>query len=400
MLENLKAEVTRLGKENWKAMLLYTAELHAKSIHPVVFPFSYSWEEIGPGYCYRPAFGHWDIVHQVFDSIPSEPLHAKEQILNNLAIQQPDGFLPGTIWMGGEKVRWSEKYGHPPVWPVAVQDYCDIHHETDLIVKCYEPLVKQIRWFENNRNAHCSGFYYMDILEKKWESGVDDGIRFDQIAAGKYACIDATCHVYQLYRYAEKWSEILHIDDSAFSNKANQLQKFIQEELYDQKTGLFYDSWSVNDPAKQHSAFEGMWPVVVGAATPEQANRVIDKHLLNPNKFFTEHPISSVGIDDALFELRLWRGGTWNSMTYWAARGCVGYNRKDAAKKLLEKALDATAKQFDETGTIWEFYHPCLGKQEDVKRKPYTQYNVPCRDYLGHNPVIAMARMYEECRSE
>jgi len=73
----------------------------------------------------------------------------------------------------------------------------------------------------------------------------------------------------------------------------------------------------------------------------------------------------------------------------------MNYDRKDAALKLLERALDATAKVFDETGTIWEFYHPLSGNPELLQRKPHTDYNTPFKDYLGHNPVIAMARLYE-----
>ena len=32
-----------------------------------MYPFNYEWEEIGPGYIYGPAFGHWDLIHQVLD---------------------------------------------------------------------------------------------------------------------------------------------------------------------------------------------------------------------------------------------------------------------------------------------------------------------------------------------
>ena len=138
-----------------------------------------------------------------------------------------------------------------------------------------------------------------------------------------------------------------------------------------------------------------MWPVVVGAATEEQANRLIDEHLLNPDRFYTAHPICTVAHTDPGFELRMWRGPTWNSMTYWAARGCLRYGRQDAARRLLERALDASAAQFERTGTIWEFYHPHGGDPLQLERKPHTQYNTPCPDYLGHNPLIAMARTYD-----
>jgi hypothetical protein len=30
-----------------------------------------------------------------------------------------------------------------------------------------------------------------------------------------------------------------------------------------------------------------------------------------------------------------------------------------------------------------------------LARKPQTPYNQPCRDYLGHNPLIAMAWLWE-----
>ena len=63
--------------------------------------------------------------------------------------------------------------------------------------------------------------------------------------------------------------------------------------------------------------------------------------------------------------------------------------------KLVEKALDAVSAQFERTGTVWEFYHPHGGNPEELLRKPHTQFNTPCRDYLGHNPLIAMARLWD-----
>jgi len=29
-------------------------------------------------------------------------------------------------------------------------------------------------------------------------------------------------------------------------------------------------------------------------------------------------------------------------------------------------------------------------------RKPYTPYHAPCHNYLGHNPLIAMARLWRK----
>lgn len=410
--EALRSDADRLGKEEWRPMLKYVAELHEKSTHPAEYPFEYDWEEIGPGYVYGPAFGHWDVVHQILDVMPSYPTHALHQLYNDVKNQEPHGLLPGSIWMiGGKdvpnmavkrnKVDWSKKdSGHPPVWVVAVQDYVELTGNKDVLKTFYTPLVRQITWFENARKAEGEGFFYNDILIKKWESGVDQGIRFDEIGMGAWACIDATSHVYLLYKIANDWAKELDMNNRYFEKREKELEAFIQNTLYSPEEGMFYDIWAIKDESLKQTAFENMWPIVVGAATPEQANRFIDEYLLNPEIFFTEHPISTVGVQDPKFELRMWRGPAWNSMTYWAARGCLNYGRKDAAEKIIEKALSATAKIFEKTGTIWEFYHPLGGSPEELQRKPHTDYNVPCKDYLGHNPVIAMARMYDSIKND
>ena len=82
-------------------------------------------------------------------------------------------------------------------------------------------------------------------------------------------------------------------------------------------------------------------------------------------------------------------------MTYWAFLGCVRYGRNDAARIILERALDETAGQCRETGKIWEFYHPHGGKPTEVKRKIKIG-NQPCPDYIGHNPLFAMALLWEK----
>jgi neutral trehalase len=201
-----------------------------------------------------------------------------------------------------------------------------------------------------------------------------------------------------LYDHAARWSRKLGQPAAAWTEKAEALQRFIQKELWDPATGFFYDRWIVRQPERRHLAFEGMWPVVAGAATHAQAMRVIDGHLLNPKEFFAPHPISTVALCDPKFELRMWRGPAWNCMTYWAARGCARYGRSDAARRLLEAALDATATQFQRTGTLWEFYHPQLGDPQSLFRKA-TGRHIPCQDYLGHNPLFAMVDLWRNCNA-
>jgi putative isomerase len=406
----LKGEADSLGKPAWRPTLRYLAALHERASHPAAPPFAFEWEELGPGYGYGPAFGHWDIVHEMIDELPSCPEHVRHQLLNDLGLQLPNGFLPGSVYMPGSPSSRSAAgtkpqtfvfdrgaEGHPPVWVVAADDYMARTGDRTVLQKCFDAATRQIGWFEANRRAEPAGFFYNDIRLHKWESGVDDGARFDNTTMGAKACIDATCHVYWLCDYAARWARTLGVDDRPWRQRADQLAEFVRAQLWDERSGFFYDAWAIQDPKMRTAAFEGIWPVVTGIATPQQAERVINEWMLNPHRLFSPHPIATVGMDDPKFSLRMWRGPPWNSMTYWAARGCVRYGRPEAAKKLLEAALDDTAAQFDRSGTIWEYYHPLGGHPEDLIRKPYTKRNLPWSDYLGHNPLFAMARLWEAC---
>lgn len=390
------------GKDSWQGMLEYTLALHKKSTHPAIWPFEYDWEEIGPGYCYGPAFGHWDIVHQIFDALVYDQEHASKQLHNNLKNQEANGLIPGSIWLPSgkadrEKVTWNKSTaGHPPVWVVAADNIFSISGDSLDLLYFYQSLIRQITWFENERKAEGEGFFYNDILLKRWESGIDEGVRFDEPDLGAWACVDATSHVYMMYEYADKWSRILHIKPDFYIKRKEELKAFINDSLYDAKDAMYYDIWAIRDSSLRHVVIENFWPLISGAVEKEQADLLIDKYLLNESHFLTPHPIPSVSVSDPKFELRMWRGPSWNSITYWISMGCVRYGRDDAAKLILEKALDKTAEQYEKTGTIWEYYHPFGGNQLELARKPHTQYNTPSRDYLGHNPLIAMAFLFEK----
>jgi hypothetical protein len=392
-------------KPSWKPMLEALAALHRACTHPAgeLIRLPHPWEEIGSGYCYAPAFGHWDIVHQMLDQLSYDPQHVRHQLVNNWVHQLPNGFLPGTIYSSNGETVWNTEGGHPPVWPVALEEYWMRYGgkaEESVLREGYDVLLKQIEWFEHNRKAEPEGCYYTDIYKKIWESGVDDGLRFEHTPTGPFACVDATSHMFLVYEHAASWAERLGKTDEAerLHSRARQLEVYIQYAMFDEETGFFHDSWSVGLPALRRLTIEGIWPIVVGAAAEHQAMQVIDGNLLHPGRFFTRHPLPSVAVSEPAFELRMWRGPTWNSMTYWAAKGCMRYGRLDAASVLLERALDGSAEQFSRTNTVWEFYHPHGGDPLELARKPYTPYNAPCRDYLGHNPLRAMAELWVRCR--
>ncbi len=408
----LRREADNLGKPAWHPMLRYLAALHERATHPAAEPFAFDWEEIGPGYGYGPAFGHWDIVHEMLDVLPARPAHVRRQLLNDLRLQLDDGFLPGSIYMPGaraapggvatEKTKATFDRGtqsHPPLWVVAAGDYLALAPDAALMRECFDRVTRQIGWFESARRAAPDGFFYNDILLHKWESGVDEGVRFDNTTTGAKPCIDATCHVYQLCDYAARWAQQLGLDEKPWRERADRLAAFIREKLWDDASGFFYDRWAIENPALRTAAFEGMWPVVTGAATPAQARRVIDEWLLNPRRFFAAHPIATVGVDDPKFSNRMWRGPAWNSMTYWAARGCVRYGRPDAARaarRRTRRYRGAIRTHRHDLGILFSQRRPPRGayaQAADETQPAVVRLSRP-QSALRHGPTVATVRSH------
>lgn len=393
----LLREAARPGKPTWQPMLRALADLHGRSVLPALAHFKYPYQTIGPGYQDGRVFGHIDLTHARLDTVRALPEHTRNQIRNELAGQQEDGLVPGIIIFNAEgKPWWKDFKGFPPIWVVSAERYVELTGDTAFLDECLDALRKQIGWFETKRQLPEGGFYYLDLVNDNWESGMDEGIRWHPRPAAPAACVDASAHVYLLYDHAARWSRKRGAPAELWERKAAALRAFIQTKLWDPHTGFFHDAWRIGDPKQRHLAFEGMWPVVVGAATPEQAKRVIEEHLLNPKEFFAPHPITTVAMNDPKFELRMWRGPTWNCMSYWAARACLRYGSKDGARRILEAALDATAVQFERTGKIWEFYDPRGGDPAPLVRKPSAR-KTPWPDYVGHNPLFAMRDLWLEC---
>jgi len=49
--------------------------------------------------------------------------------------------------------------------------------------------------------------------------------------------------------------------------------------------------------------------------------------------------------------------------------------------------------------TIPVFYHPFIADPLDLQRKPQSQHNAPYKEYLGHNPIIAMAQLCTQAKN-
>jgi glycogen debranching enzyme len=397
-----KADVL-LPDNPWKTMLVACADLQDRSIHAPNGPLQLPWVEIGLGYHFSGfssgvAFGHWDLVHIAMDALPYDPRHARNQLINYFGLLNAAGMMPGTIISTAREplemaLPIDPVVSHPPLWQEFVHDYYQLTGDADFVRHAFDFGQRNLAWWERERSAPEGGFFYMDVVKRWWESGVDAGVRWDEVDGRPHACIDATCHLQSVYRRMAEWATILGEDATPYAGRAQELHAFINAELWDAASQFFYDIEMVRGHKGRIKTYEGLWPLILGSADADKWPALV-AHLMNPREFNTYHPVATVALDEPTYSNNCWRGPAWNSISFWVIRGCRLAGYRDEAAVLARKVLDATAVRYAQHGAIFEFYHSSGESMEGMSRK--TEDRGPCRDYLGHNPLNAIYWMLHE----
>ena len=409
MPELAKKASAMLPESPWKALLVGIAELHDRAIYPPNNIFDDIWVEIGPGYTFgkenihKPSFGHWDLVEEALDALCYAPEYAKLQMQHYLNTIYPDGMLPGSLNPprnknandSGESTkdydlclpRTPLQYSHPPFWTEFVADYYAKTNDRDFLSCAFEKGKLNYSWWKRERSALEGGFYYVDIVKRWWESGVDDGVRWDDVDGLPHSCLDASCILCNFANRLAQWAEILGEDAEPFRKEAEKTKAFINTELWDEETGFYYDVLPCRGQKEKVMTHDGFWPIAFGIAPEDKQEKVL-KHLFDPNKFFTLLPIPSVAIDEKKFCLNFWRGPSWASVDFWILRGMNRNGKRKEAQIIAEKVLNAVAHIYEQRHTVYEFYPPTNYDFSGMYRK--NDPNGPRSDYLGHNPLNAL----------
>jgi glycogen debranching enzyme len=398
-------------KGPFQLLLEECLRLHRESYLAPMGPFKYPWQDIGIGYQAFPCFGHWDLVHECLNLLPFAPDMVRQQMEMYLGFISEEGQMPGTVygpgalgdkqqwdpemWNSLDGCHWSRNWSHPPLWPHLIDDYFTLTDDRTFLAVCLKHGLKNLGWWKRLRSTPDGGFYYLDITQRLWESGVDDGVRFIQAPSKPQACVDATSHMTGLMKHLQRWANVLGDSSVNLLPDIKIAEDLVRNRMWDERQGFFFDIWMTDGTVKPIKSFEGFFPLLARIATPEQAKRLVG-HAMDPGEFFAYHPMSTVATDETVFKLDCWRGPAWNSMTYWIMRALADYGFHNEAAAIGWQALERTDEAFRKYGHIFEFYNSVGPEIESLGRKGSPKG--PFRDYLGHAPLLAMFRLCQKVR--
>jgi len=303
---------------------------------------------------------------------------AKEQIKAMYDFYSDDGFIADCVYRDTTIENHNYRNTKPPLSAWAVWEVYQQDNDLDFLNELYPKLKIQHNWWYKNRDHDKDGICEYGstdgtLIAAKWESGMDNAVRFDDSKILKNSesawsldqeSVDLNAYLYAEKIYLNNIAKVLQneIDASEFESDAEKLKLKIQKQFFDTEAGWFFDTSIDGKRFVKVMGCEGWIPLWAEVATKEQAE-AIKNNMIDPKLFNTKVPFQTLSANHPKFkpEGGYWRGPNWLDQAYFGVKGLQNYGyiqeANDATYKLIHNAEGVLQKG----KSIRENYNPITG---------------------------------------
>lgn len=291
---------------------------------------------------------------------------AKNQVRAMFDFQDSAGMVADCIYPDSTENNYRDS--KPPLAAWAVDAIYEVDKDKTFVAEMYDKLLHYHRWWYRYRDHDNNGFCEYGATDgtleaAKWESGMDNAIRFDDAKMLQNSTrawsmdqesVELNAYLQLEKQYLKKFATLL---GRAFDDN----QQDVVSPFFDKSRGYFFDrklggSWI------EHFGPEGWAPLWTGLASKEQVMEVV-KVMTDTSKFSTFIPFPTAAISEAKFMDRgYWRGPIWLDQVYFAISGLRRYGYADLADSYTAQVFDRL-EGLKEQGAIHENYEARTGKR-------------------------------------
>jgi len=304
---------------------------------------------------------------------------AKNQIKAMFDFQSEDGFVVDCVYRDTTIEAHNYRDTKPPLSVWAVVKIFEKDNDLEFVKEMYPKLKKYHSWWYNKRDHDKDGLCEYGstdgtLIAAKWESGMDNAIRFDDSKILKneesaysldQESVDLNAYLYAEKLYLAQLAEAIqeNQDVNVYKNEAKILKIRIQNQFYDSVDGWFYDTNLEGSNFIKGEGSEGWIALWANAATQDQAEAVKIK-MMNPEKFYTKVPFQTMSADHPKFNPLngYWRGPNWLDQAYFGVKGLRNYGFNNEADRATVKILEGAEGVLGKGKSIRENYHPITGE--------------------------------------
>jgi putative isomerase len=236
----------------------------------------------------------------------------------------------------------------PPLAAWAVNEIYEADHDLAFVKEMYDKLIKYHDWWfqyrDHNKNGICEYGSTDGTLEAaKWESGMDNAIRYDStemVKNGEGAWSmnqeSVELHAYlELERqYLTRFAALLQIPFHQSGKSYLSIDYF-----FDKDKGYYFDR-KLNGDFITCFGPEGWSPLWAGLAARRQGQAVVAV-MQDSAKFASFIPFPTAALDNPKFmERGYWRGPIWLDQVYFAISGLRKYGYVQEADRYTKQVFD------------------------------------------------------------
>lgn len=310
----------------------------------------------------------WDSWKHAVALSRIDPELAKNQVRAMFDYQMEDGMVIDCIY--SDKKENNYRDSKPPLAAWAVIEIYKQAKDLAFVKEMFPKLVKYNRWWfthrDHDRNGICE-FGSVDGTDEaaKWESGMDNAVRFDSAKMVKNSetawsfnqeSVDLNAFLYLENQLLKDMAKLIGASypDAFDAKKADSY-------FFDSTKGYYYDR-KLGDSFISVEGSEGYIPMWVTMAAKEHAAAVM-KMYEKANKFSTYIPFPTLCADHPQFTPNgYWRGPIWLDQVYFAISGMRNYGYIKEADSYTDQVF-SRLKGLTHDAPIHENYDTHTGKR-------------------------------------
>lgn len=154
-------------------------------------------------------------------------------------------------------------------------------------------------------------------------------------------------------------------ESEKYSKQARELSNRINEVLWDEVSGFYYDRNEETGKLTMVKSVSGFAPLWANVANKERASTLVMEHLTNPKEFWAKYPVPTYAMNEADYYQGSkrgecnWRGSSWVPTNHMIVHGLTGYGYDSLAKVIAYRTFDMVLNQNE---TTREFFNAKTGE--------------------------------------
>lgn len=336
----------------------------------------------------------WDNFFMAYLSAIDNKELAFANVLEHLNDMTEEGFVPNNS-QGNGRMSWDRS--QPPVGGIVTREIYKKYPEKWFLEAAFDRLLTWNRWWMTRRyhegmlcwGSHNSKNPFNDRAHNNHlagvlESGLDDSPMYDEVPfdAEKGLLLLHDVGLNSLYvADCESLAQIARVlgrDEEAkeLSERAEMIRNQIKT-LWSEEDGIFLNRRTDTGEFVKKFSPTLFYALMAGAATPEQAERMVNEYFYNPDHFWGDYIMPSISRSDPAFpEQQYWRGAIWAPMNFLTYLSLREYdNLKNAQQDLAEKSLSLFVNEWRRMGFISENYSAFDGTGDDPRIQSHPFYS-------------------------